>query len=66
MTSEAEVLWILLVPRLRSRADTVRLATEEPPSSQTGPTVRTRTNPGARPPEGRKSGVYETRKLAVR
>gem|GEM_PF-4861792 len=58
MTSEAEVLWILLAFRLRPRAAAVRLA-----AAESGPSARTRRKPGSCPPEGRKSGVYPRARL---
>lgn len=59
MTSEAEVLWILLAFRVRPGAAAVRLASEHP-----GPSVQARGKPAPRPPEGRKSGIYQKARIA--
>jgi hypothetical protein len=59
VTSEAEVLWILLAFRLRPPSAAVRLVSEDP-----NPAVRRRTKPTLRPSEGRASGIYATAKSA--
>ncbi len=61
VTSEAEVLWILLVPRLRLRTEPARRGVEDRISGGPG-----HGRQSARPPEGRKSGVYPRGKVAAK